>query len=688
MLPTGALLINRYRILHMESRGGQSVVYRAEDTRLGDRLMAIKELVPPPSASDDLNLTLAADAFRLETSLLARLDHPNLPDIYDSFEQDGNFYVAMEFIAGRTLASQLRGYPEGSVPEAQVLEWARQLCDVLEYLHRQQPPVVFRDLKPGNVMLDSRGQVKLIDFGIARHFKPGQRADTQAMGTPGFAAPEQYGTGQTDARSDVYSLGMTLHNLLTGYDPSANPFQIPPAISLNPRASAQTSAAIQRALNMDPRLRYQTIREFRQALPISAPADWAQGPVLPPPTDQTLPPPPPPMRRRRTSAWLVSTGVLGGLALLFCVVAVLAYPYLSGSRSPPTFPPTPTRLFTLDGITATPPAGEIDSTGTLAPTRVGTELPTEAPVALPTDIRLAFVSDRDGPDVIYVAGLDGSGALVSPNGLPAPAGWDIAWWPEWCQGNSVILFEAQDTSSANKQTIFAIASDGSGAPQPANLAQPENTDRVGVARCSPDSRHIAYSAHITGSENLNWPLYLYDTSAGASSQFGPGYSFGGNVSWFRDGSPRFIFMFRAFDNRSSRFFMRLTSLDQPGTATTYDSPGFSDTKYPAVSPDGTQIAFACNDGRWQLCLMRADGSNPRVLSREDILQTSRSEAQPKIPQLTPVWSPDGRWIAYSSTKSGGQWDIFLLNPVTDEKVNLTAGWPGGKNEFLPSWSQP
>src|SRR3990172_4441679 len=164
MLSQGALLFNRYRIVNLEAQCGQGAVYRAEDIRLGNRLVAVKEMTVTTGASLSLNLNEAQRAFQLETSLLARLDHPNLPKIYDSFEEGGSYYVAMEFVAGRTLAYQIRSYPSG-VPEALPLEWARQLCDVLGYLHRQQPPIVFRDLKPGNVMLDLHGNVKLIDFG-------------------------------------------------------------------------------------------------------------------------------------------------------------------------------------------------------------------------------------------------------------------------------------------------------------------------------------------------------------------------------------------------------------------------------------------------------------------------------------------------------------------------------------------
>src|SRR6266704_1925567 len=170
----------------------------------------------------------ATENFKREALLLAGLTHPNLPSIYDHFSEAGRWYLVMDFIEGETLEERLNKEPEGrlSVEEAQRI--GIQLCTVLGYLHGRQPPIIFRDLKPANIMMTPDGHLYLIDFGIARHFKPGQAKDTIAFGSPGYAAPEQYGKAQTTARSDIYSLGATLHNLLTGIDPSLSPFQFAP----------------------------------------------------------------------------------------------------------------------------------------------------------------------------------------------------------------------------------------------------------------------------------------------------------------------------------------------------------------------------------------------------------------------------------------------------------------------------
>ncbi len=225
------MLKQRYRIINQIGRGGFGAVYKAMDIQFGNRLVAIKEM--SQSSLDLQELTKAVDAFKREALLLAVLTHPNLPRIYEQFPDAGRWYLVMDFIEGQTLEARLdnasgaTGQPQG-LPLQKVLGIGIQLCTVLDYLHTRQPPIIFRDLKPANVMLTSHEHVYLIDFGIARHFKPGQATDTIAFGSPGYAAPEQYGRMQTTPRSDVYSLGATLHHMLTGQDPSHTPFQFAP----------------------------------------------------------------------------------------------------------------------------------------------------------------------------------------------------------------------------------------------------------------------------------------------------------------------------------------------------------------------------------------------------------------------------------------------------------------------------
>jgi len=263
-LPQQTVLQDRYVVMQKLGQGGMGAVYRAGDRRLSTVTWAVKEM-SQSALSSPLECQQARDAFRNEAEMLAALNHPNLPRVTDHFEQDGKAYLVMEYVPGETLLSFLvrEGLPQ---PQARVFEWARQLCDALDYLHNQIPPIIFRDLKPANIMLTPSGQVKLIDFGIARLFKQGQAKDTQAFGTIGYSAPEQYGKGQTDARSDVYSLGVLLHQLLTGYDPTSTPFRLPPAAQVNLSVPQQLSDAIATATNSDPNQRFASIAAFRAAL--------------------------------------------------------------------------------------------------------------------------------------------------------------------------------------------------------------------------------------------------------------------------------------------------------------------------------------------------------------------------------------------------------------------------------------
>jgi len=240
-------------------------VYQAADTRIPGKTWAIKEM-SDAAITNPLEKQQAIAAFRQEALTLARLDHSNLPKVTDHFTEGGKQYLVMDFIEGETLGERLEREGGGSLPVDEVLDWAGQLCDVLEYLHGQSPPVVFRDLKPGNVMVTPGGTVKLIDFGIARLFKPGKATDTAFFGTAGYAPKEQYGKGQTDARSDVYALGATLHHLLTGVDPTDHPFDFEDIRQLDPEGPAHVMDSVTKALSDDPADRWQSVTEMKAAL--------------------------------------------------------------------------------------------------------------------------------------------------------------------------------------------------------------------------------------------------------------------------------------------------------------------------------------------------------------------------------------------------------------------------------------
>lgn len=260
MSKTGELLVDRYEILEVLGEGGMGAVYLAKDTRL-PRRWAIKVMNDHPNPERHQE---AVESFRTEAHLLSELNHPNLPRITDYFSEKERHYLVMDFIEGDTLEALIE--QNGKLEVTLVLDIALQLTEVLGYLHSQPKPIIFRDFKPANVMITPQNRTKLIDFGIARHFQQGKVSDTKALGTPGYAAPEQYGQGQSDARTDIYALGATLHHALTGVDPTENPFTFKPVKEHAPDVPEALDNIIHKCVQLKPDQRYQSIAELRQAL--------------------------------------------------------------------------------------------------------------------------------------------------------------------------------------------------------------------------------------------------------------------------------------------------------------------------------------------------------------------------------------------------------------------------------------
>ena len=270
MLEPGTVLSQRYTILDSLGKGGMGSVYLASIAALGDKKVAIKEM-EPNVRPDELPAALAQ--FRAEATFLANLDHPNLVPVLDFFTEGDHYYLVMAYVDGETLEQKLAAR-ESAFEWSQVRSWALTLCDVLHYLHTRTPPILFRDLKPSNIMVDCSGTLKLIDFGIARVEESGSKTSTflKGTGSKGYSPIEQQGdSGSTDARSDVYSLGATLYVLLTGTI-------LPPAMKrlygqavkapsqLQPGISPAVDAVVLRAISTLAKNRYQSIDEMRQAL--------------------------------------------------------------------------------------------------------------------------------------------------------------------------------------------------------------------------------------------------------------------------------------------------------------------------------------------------------------------------------------------------------------------------------------
>ena len=255
MLEIGQVIEGKYKIEKMLAHGGMSNIYICRNI-LTDREWVIKEA---KSEEGDMMQSLIVEA-----NVLKMLNHPKLPQIIDIIKDDKMFLIVMEYVPGKSLKDLLAG---GARSEAEVIDWGIQLCDVFGYLHSMNPPIIYRDLKPANIILQPNGQIKLIDLGTARAYKMNSTEDTICLGTKGYAAPEQYGKlGQTDPRTDIYTIGATLFHLVTGKHPQDCPAEFPMIRNINPALSEGLENIIAKCAQTNPGMRYQNCVELREDL--------------------------------------------------------------------------------------------------------------------------------------------------------------------------------------------------------------------------------------------------------------------------------------------------------------------------------------------------------------------------------------------------------------------------------------
>ncbi|GCE07354.1 hypothetical protein KDAU_46830 [Dictyobacter aurantiacus] len=320
VLASKGMLKQRYRVLFTIGQGGMGTVYLGRDMQLGSRLVAIKEMSQSFLSSEER--VQAAQNFKREAHILAGLQHPHLPSIYDHFEENQRWYLVMSYIKGQTLEEYLSSQG-GKLPLGEVIEIGIALCNVLHYLHTHHPPIIFRDLKPSNIMRASDGHIYLIDFGIARFFKRGQSKDTTDQGSPGYAAPEQYGERQTRPSADIYSLGVILYQLISGFDITLPTFHFPALDTLVPGVPLALKALIMQMMDLDEKKRPQSMEEVKFRLqsilgklntPISLSSSPGQQGIMPMVV---------PAVHKKTKRGLLATAVAIGIALMLLLVYVL-----------------------------------------------------------------------------------------------------------------------------------------------------------------------------------------------------------------------------------------------------------------------------------------------------------------------------------------------------------------------------
>ena len=260
MFEVGSVIGGKYRVLSELGQGGMSTVYLVVNEKT-NKLWAMKKVRKLETA----DRKLLNDSLRTEIETLKKLKHPNLPSVVEVIEQQEEYLVVMDYIEGVSLENLLM--EKEFLDEEQVVRYAIQLCDVLSYLHTRKPAIIYRDMKPSNIVRKPDGAVVLIDFGTAREFKKDAMRDTNNLGTRGYAAPEQFGkNGQTDARTDIYCLGMTLYQLLTGQNPVEAPYEIYPITKWNSNLSDGLEKIIKKCIQKSPEDRFQSADELMQAL--------------------------------------------------------------------------------------------------------------------------------------------------------------------------------------------------------------------------------------------------------------------------------------------------------------------------------------------------------------------------------------------------------------------------------------
>jgi len=635
MLQSGNMLQGRYRILHQIGGGGMGIVYLAEDTRLAGRRYAIKEMSPAQLAPQDR--TWATQAFRQEAQILANLKHPGLTPVTDFFPEGSNWYLVMDFVEGETLEKRLEKAPGGRLPLGEALNITRQLCDVLEYLHSQTPPVVFRDLKPGNVMLTPQGEVKLIDFGIARFFKVGQTRDTVNLGTPGYAAPELFGgLGQSDPRSDVYSLGALLLQMVTGYDPvlAVTPFPLPAAGSLMPGLPPHVAEAISRATQLSPDSRYSSVGELRQVL--FPPVQTVHSPITPATSSYTLPAP----RSQPTAGpvwskllW-IGIGVAGVLLLGLCIVtAMWLRPWLSYQP----VAPFPTDISSPGAPTASRPVNTAAST--VYPTSTSA-------LQTRTAHPIAFDSQRDGHWEVYLMDENGLN-VVNLTNHPANDG-DPTWSPD---GKRI----AFDSDRDGNWEIYAMNRDGSEVIRLTNHRADDDSPAW-----SPDGSRIAFKSNRDG----NWEIYVVNLDNLGVTNLTNHPGIDQMPAWSPDNRRIAFVSYRTGDLDIWVMNADGSDLDNLTRHPAKDS-------FPAWSPDGQRIAFhSYRDGNAEIYVMNADGSGLARLTNHP------------AEDWGPSWSPEGSRLAFTSDRDGDN-EIYMMDVDGSNVVQIT---DNGASDTWPAWS--
>ncbi len=673
-LELNTLLLGRYRILSELGRGGMGAVYRGQDENLGVEV-AIKE-----------NLVESLDferQFKREAKLLASLRHPGLPRVTDYFVLPGaGQYLVMDFIQGEDAKQRLdrEGRP---LPEVEVVRWAREILEALNYLHTLPQPIVHRDIKPSNIKITPAGRAVLVDFGLAKIHDAARSTTIGAKAlTPGFAPPEQYGlgTGRTDPRTDLYSLGATLYTLLTGQTPAdgleraMETKQLIPVRGLNPSVSPEVSQAIETSLGIRPEDRFASAAEFSAALGAGIAPEST--PPAPAPAARTTPASPTlaassaqptvmAKSRRRNRALPAALVIL--LLLSAGGFGLWATGSLDGLLSSAPSPTSPGTLVVVSASTNPPasPSGQATSTRRPSATATGpsaetavpptevpaTVKPTQGPTPRGGGGQIAFVSERAGAPQIFLMNVDGSEVkqlTLIPDGACQPA---------WSPDGQRLLFITPCSGKAERYSgaaIYMMNVDGTD-------IQPFITLVGGVFDADWSQSGVAFTYLESGQPRV----WVANANGGDSRQISQPRASDSHPSWSPDGA-RLAFVNTSRVGAPIIYWMNKdgsfngSSPDQVSRDQLVSSPKWASA--------GDLITYVVDQQIW-VVKWDAKGFNAVKLTS-------------KGPNADPDFSPDGQWITLESWRDAANHDIYIMTVNGGLQTRLTDD-PAG--DYQPAW---